>query len=147
MDLEIALVQSGVISAGDYVAAVKRQQCERPPLGQVAIEEGVLSVRRVLELLKAQRDTPDHRFGELAIEYGYLHQNELTELLLHQVARQRPLIVHLIELGALSKQQADNARKQHYQGSLTTITNRPESPAEPQEDLIGSFSFAEPVTV
>lgn len=116
MQLELTLVRTGVISADDYVEAVSRQDEERPPLGQVAIEEGLLSVRRVLELLSTQYEEPTRRFGELAVEKGYLDTPEVATLLMRQQDRQRPLIDHLVELGRLSVEQAETARSGYANG-------------------------------
>lgn len=119
MDLELSLVRSGVISAEDYVEAVTRRDEERPPLGQLAIEEGVLRPRQVLELLRLQHGSPSRRFGEVAIEQGYLRTEQVATLLMHQQERQRPVIDHLVELGRLSIEQAEAARGS-APGSLVT---------------------------
>lgn len=107
---ELALVQTGVISAKDYVDALARQVDERTPLGQVAIEEGLLGPREVLEILRTQSLGPPRRFGDIARDKGYLAINEVATLLMHQQERQRPVIDYLVELGRLSVEQAEQAR-------------------------------------
>lgn len=111
MRLELNLVHEGRITADDYVAAATRREEDRPPLGQVAIEEGVLSVRRVLEVLQRQYEAPSRRFGELAVELGFLSEADLATLLLHQRERERPLVDYLVELGKLTPADVDAARK------------------------------------
>ena len=110
MPSELSLVESGIITADDYVAAAARREGERPPLGQVAIEEGVLSVRQVLEVLSSQYASPGKRFGEIAVERGYLRSEQVATLLMRQAERQRPVIDHLVELGRLSLADADQLR-------------------------------------
>ncbi|MEO0530979.1 MAG: hypothetical protein AAF266_10455 [Planctomycetota bacterium] len=118
MRIELALVQSGVISADDYVVALARHDDERPPMGQVAIEEGVLGAREVLDVLRTQARDPKRRFGEVAIEKGYLAVEQVATLLMRQQERQRPVIDHLVELGRLSVEQAQQARD----GRVNTAT-------------------------
>ncbi|QDT68332.1 hypothetical protein MalM25_12540 [Planctomycetes bacterium MalM25] len=110
MQIEIALVQTGVISADDYVAALARRDQERPPLGQVAIEQGMMAATHVLDVLRLQHTDPTRRFGELAVEKGYLDSHQVATLLMQQLEKQRPVIEHLVELGRLSREQAQTAR-------------------------------------
>lgn len=110
MQLELALVQSGVISADDYVEAITRRDQERPPLGQIAIEEGLLSAIQVLDILRVQRSNPTRRFGDLAVQKGFLETRQVASLLMVQKERERPVIEHLVELGSLSAEQARSAR-------------------------------------
>ena len=106
MQFELALVQAGVISAEDYVEAATRRDQERTPLGQLAIEEGALTVRQVLDVLHEQAASPGKRFGDVAIQRGYLDNARLAALLLSQQERQRPLLAHLVELGRVSAEAA-----------------------------------------
>ena len=116
MDFELALVRSGEVPAEQYVEALILQQEERLPLGQIALETGVLSVRQVREILQAQGDTQE-RFGEVALAKGYIDRRDLAELLMVQNERQRPILKHLVELGALSKEQARMAMIAHKAGA------------------------------
>ncbi|MEN0111237.1 MAG: hypothetical protein AAF805_11000 [Planctomycetota bacterium] len=109
MQNELSMVRDGLISADDYVAAVERREAERAPLGQLAIESGLLSPRRVRELLREQHGAPGERFGELAMRRGDLDLGQVALLLLEQQERQRPLVDHLVELGRLD---ADAAASQ-----------------------------------
>ncbi len=121
MQIELALVQTGVISADDYVAALARRDQERPPLGQVAIEQGVMTATHVLDVLRFQIAEPTRRFGELAVERGYLDSHQVAALLMEQQERQRPVIEHLVELGRLSRKQAQSARKHGVARSVSLL--------------------------
>ncbi len=111
MELELSLVRSGLVSADDYVEALGRREEERPPLGQVAIEEGLLGVRQVLEVIRTQQLQSDRKFGEVAVEKGYLTSAQVATLLMHQQQRQRPVIDHLVELGSVTYEQIAQAAK------------------------------------
>lgn len=117
MDFELALVRSGVVDPELYVEAVSRQQEERLPLGQIALETGALSARQVREVLQAQSDQSFERFGEVALAKGILKRRDLAELLMVQTERQRPLVQHLIELGALTEEQARTASAAYKAGA------------------------------
>jgi len=111
--LELSLVRSGVVSPEHYVEAVARRERERTPLGQIAIEEGVLGAAQVLTLLREKYTQPEKRFGELAVAHGMLRPEQVALLLMQQQERQRPVIDYLMELGRLSVEQAESARKKH----------------------------------
>lgn len=121
MQLELALVQTGVISADDYVAALARRDQERPPLGQVAIELGMMAATNVLDVLRVQHTDPTRRFGELAVEMGHLDSHQVAALLMEQQERQRPLIEHLVALGRLSREQARSARENGVARSVSLL--------------------------
>lgn len=125
MELELSLVRSGLVSADDYVEALGRREEERPPLGQVAIEEGLLGVRQVLEVIRSQHVDPDRLFGEVAIEKGFLTTQQVATLLMVQQQRQRPVIDHLVELGRVSYEQAvEVARKRNRRGARVSREDR-----------------------
>ena len=128
MELELSLVRSGLVSAADYVEALGRREEERPPMGQVAIEEGLLGVRQVLDVIRTQQLQSDRKFGEVAVEKGYLTTSQVATLLMLQQERQRPVIDHLVELGRVSYEEATRAVKK---GSRLTDSPNREWPEEP----------------
>src|SRR5690606_7738122 len=76
------------------------------PLGQLAIEEGLLGVRQVLDVIRTQHLQPGRLFGEIAVDLEYLTEAEVATLLMLQQQRQRPMIDHLVELGRLTYEEA-----------------------------------------
>lgn len=109
MRAELDLVRQGTVSAEDLVTAIERQHEARPQLGQIAIEERLLTPRQVREVLYRQCETPHLRFGEVAIELGLMTDRELGYLLLKQQIAQGPLMNHLIALGSIDEQAAEAA--------------------------------------
>jgi hypothetical protein len=91
MHFGLYLKKKGIISAEQLVAALEAQLATLPRIGQLALEEGILSPRDIFEVLQAQRRSPDVRFGELAIEMRLMTRNELMRLLMIQADRKRPL--------------------------------------------------------
>ncbi|MCA9241323.1 MAG: hypothetical protein KDA37_14030 [Planctomycetales bacterium] len=101
MRFELRLFHEGLISAEQLVSALERQIEQMPKLGQVAIEEGLLTVSELFSVLRVQADLPQERFGETAVELNLLTREEVAALLLLQSDRKRPLHEILIEQGAI----------------------------------------------
>lgn len=105
----IYLVHEGLIDAGQLVDALEAQQASLPPIGQIALEQGKLTVREVFRLVRVQSDLPHDRLGELAIAMGLLTRKELAELLLVQAEQAPSLWKVLVWQGVLSENEAEVA--------------------------------------
>ena len=103
MKFGMFLYERGAISAEQLVAALKWQNENTPPLGQIALEEGKLDGRDVCSILRLQSDLPTDRFGDLAIELGHLSKRDLAELLYLQSNHKPSLGSCLVEMKILSE--------------------------------------------
>lgn len=74
------LVRRGVVAEEVLIQALERGRSSWEPLGRIALELGQLSMSRVFQILDAQLDS-SKRFGELAIELGFLKGEEVDGLL------------------------------------------------------------------
>ena len=101
------LKNKGLITAEQLVAAIEVQHDKLTPIGQLAIEEGVLSARNVFKVLRCQSDLPHERFGGVAVELGLMTRDQLEQLLTLQASRKPPLLEILIRQGAVSTAQAN----------------------------------------
>jgi hypothetical protein len=106
MRFGLYLFHKGIITADQLVAAWETQSRNQPQLGQLAIEEGKLSVKDLFRILRVQSDLTRDRLGETAIELGLMTRRDLAELLMLQSDRQRPLQDILVEHQALTAEQA-----------------------------------------
>jgi hypothetical protein len=97
MKFGLYLKSKGVISADQLVAALEVQQSKMVPLGQLAIEEGILTARQVFTVLCSQSDSPHERFGEAAIDLGLMTRDELMRLLVIQMDRKLSPVDILIQ--------------------------------------------------
>ena len=59
-----------MISAEQFVAAAEVQLSTLTRIGQLALEEGDYLARDIFDVLRAQSEEPNQRFGELAVEMG-----------------------------------------------------------------------------
>ena len=105
MHFGLYLKNKGVITAEQLVAALEVQMNSRVPIGQLALEEGILSPRDIFEVLLAQNDSPNERFGDLAVEMGLMKRDDVMRLLMIQGDRKRPIATILAAQGAISQQQ------------------------------------------
>jgi hypothetical protein len=140
------LKNKGVITAEQLVAALELQHEKLTPIGQLAIEEGVLSARNVFKVLRCQSDLPHERFGEVAVELGLMTSDQLERLLALQASRKPSLLEILVRQGALSVARADAELVAYRRGMerrnvviTRRIVSRPHSarvepPPEPVDD-------------
>ena len=98
MQFGMYLLTKGRINAAQLAAAVRRQMQTRPMIGNLAVEQEMLTTHEVQRVLSAQTDS-HAPFGELAIEMGLLTQTEVNQLLALQVQRTESLGLILIEIG------------------------------------------------
>ncbi len=100
MQFGLYLKNKGVISADQLVAALEEQLGSLVPIGQLALEENVLSPRNIFTVLQAQSDSPNVRFGDLAVEMGMMTRGHLMRLLMLQADRKRSIAEILVSQGA-----------------------------------------------
>ena len=112
MQFGMYLVENGVITCEEFYEALKLQLGTRPQLGALAIEKRKLNVRQVFGVLRSQCDSPDEKFGSVALKLGYLTEADLAWLLHEQSVRVRPFSELLVEIDVLS---VDEVEK-HYRG-------------------------------
>jgi hypothetical protein len=105
MHFGLYLHRKGIISSDQLVAALEAQLNCLVPIGQLALEAGILSARDLFTVLRAQNEAPHERFGEVAIELRLMTEDELMRLLMTQSHRKRPLSEILVNQRTLNPQQ------------------------------------------
>jgi hypothetical protein len=106
MHFGLHLKRLGLITAEQLVEALETQQNTLAPIGQLALEEGILSARDIFDVLQAQNAAPNERFGDLAIEMGLMKRDDLMRLLMIQADRKRPISEILVAQGAITADEA-----------------------------------------
>src|SRR4029079_18737625 len=101
MHFGLYLKKKGIISAEQLIAALETQLTKLPRIGQLALEEGIISPRDIFDVLHAQSESPDVRFGAMAVETQIMPGAELMRLLMIQADRKRPLAEIFVERGVL----------------------------------------------
>jgi hypothetical protein len=104
MALPRTLLSQHWITAPIALAALDRYQESRVPLGRLALREGFLDLGPLLHILDEQLDEASfgdrRRFGEIAVELGYLSEMQVAALLARQAQVSPSFEQVLIELGA-----------------------------------------------
>ena len=99
------LVKEKIIRAEELQQALEGQKRNTIPLGQLAVQEGLIRSKDLFRILSAQRkETRAGRsFGKLAVEMGYLSQDQIEELLVLQTQTNELLGESLVSLGFLDR--------------------------------------------
>lgn len=105
MHFGLYLKHRGIISSEQLVAACETQLHSLTRIGQLALEEGLLTPRGVFDVLRAQSESPHKRFGEVAIELGLMSRDELLKLLVIQADRRPQIADVLVHQGVLTEDQ------------------------------------------
>jgi hypothetical protein len=118
MHFGLYLKNKRVITADQLVAALEVQLSTLVPIGQLALEEGMLTARDIFNILRAQSDAPNVRFGDLAVEMGLLTRDDVMRLLMIQADRKRPIAEILVGQGVLTQEQLGNEMAEYRQSLL-----------------------------
>lgn len=132
------LVDEGRISPTAFVRALRQQMRCRKPIGQLAVERGLMDMGQVFDVL-AKQDASDAPFGELAIELGYLTREQVSELVVQQLESMPKFEEILVQTGAISKKDLQRAltklrgqvatfRERQYESVPESISGQPGSP-------------------
>ncbi|WP_394003660.1 chemotaxis protein CheX [Luteimonas sp. WGS1318] len=100
------LLERGVITAPQLLAAIEAQRASNPLLGELAMRKGWLDAAQARRIQQRQR-VEDRRFGDIALEMGALDQDRLDALLEAQKAGRKMLGQVLVEQGALDARQLE----------------------------------------
>ena len=99
------LYYSGYISWDAYISALVWQRRQRPVLGRLALDLGMLSEEEVQYVLKQK--ALREKFGESAIRMGFLTPYKLMVLLGKQRRFKRRIGDYFVQAGILSRQQVE----------------------------------------
>ena len=123
MHFGLYLHRKGIITADQLVAALEAQVNGLAPIGQLALEAGILTARDIFTVLRAQNEVPHERFGEVAIELRLMTRDELMRLLMTQSDRKKPVSEILVERRVLTESQMKTQLKA-YRMELLDPTSR-----------------------
>nr|WP_320014672.1 hypothetical protein [uncultured Desulfobacter sp.] len=91
------LYYSGYISWNTLIEIIVRQRRDRPPIGRIAVNWGLID-SDILQYILANRKF-NEKFGNYAVRNGYFTQGNLLALLYKQKKLQRPIGQYLLEYG------------------------------------------------
>jgi len=104
------LYYSGRISWGTLIEAITWQRRQRPSLGQMALQTGLLSQAGIKRIIHGRK--VGERFGECAVRMGLLNAFQLKNLLKQQSRLQRPIGTYFLVKNILIQAELNNVLKQ-----------------------------------
>ena len=99
------LVGQNIIREKDLARALEIQKTDRVPLGQLALQKGLIENKQLFRILSRQRkpEEKNKNFGKLAVEMEYLSQEQVEMLLERQTHTNRLLGEILVSQGWVSQ--------------------------------------------
>ncbi len=99
------LVEQNIIREKDLARALEIQKTDRVPLGQLAIQKGLIDNKQLFRVLSRQRkpEEKNKSFGKLAVAMEYLSQDQVETLLERQTHTNRLLGEILVSQGWVSQ--------------------------------------------
>lgn len=94
------LYYSGRISWQDMIDAIVWQTGQRPKIGQLALQAGIMSSRQVVTVLSSRSE--NERFAACAQRCGFISNNERVALISRQRRMQRSIGEYFVSQGLLS---------------------------------------------
>ena len=107
------LVEQNIIRGEDLARALEIQKTDRVPLGQLALQKGLIDNKQLFRILSRQRkpEEKNKNFGKLAVEMEYLDQDQIETLLERQTHTNRLLGEILVTQGLVSQMNLIKALK------------------------------------
>jgi len=96
------LEEKGLITADVILKVMDMQMDSRVPLGRMAIDHRMMTVKQVLEVLRKQATGDKRNFGEIAIGLAYITKDQIDFLVNLQGKSSKSFADLLIELDILS---------------------------------------------
>lgn len=101
LNLAVYLVDQEVITAEQFVDAIREQLTRKPPIGRLALREKKLSIKQLFDVLTEQSNSA-LPFGEIAVQRQMIARPALAELLFLQSQLAPDVGSILVEQGILT---------------------------------------------
>ena len=99
------LLSRGHITLQQLIDAVRWQRAQRPPVGRIAMNWGILSSNQVYEILTNKE--PEDRFCDVAVRKGYMTGYQRLAVLGRQREMQKPIGSYFVEQGILTRDEIE----------------------------------------
>lgn len=116
------LFYSGIVSWKTYIRALLWQRRQRPLLGQIAMDWGLLTLQDIREILSARQ--LGEKFGESAVRQGYLKAYNLLALLGKQRRLQSRFGEYFLQNGWFTKEQIEAFCKMQQHHNRKALYNK-----------------------
>lgn len=109
-------MDKGVISVEIFIEALNLQMKNRPPIGQVALDEGMITSKELFVILSAMRKVENSQkyFGEVAVSLEILSKEQVGKLLDIQNESCTPIGEVLVSMGKVSRETQVSLLREFY---------------------------------
>ena len=104
----VFLVDQGLATPGLIVEALDRQRIIKRPIAAIAREQQVLDMEQIFQILNRQIAS-GKKFGETAISYGYLTEDDVDRFLSIQKGEVPHLGEILVDMGVIGPETLEKA--------------------------------------
>jgi len=137
------LVNTGMLKETDLDSIFATQDEKRARLGVIAISENLLTIDQVEEINQLQA-VYDKRFGDLAVEKGYLTDEQVSRLLFLQGNSFLTFIQSIIDLEILSMDQVNSALAEYQKENSFTLMDMESLKSCDTDRIISIFLYEQP---
>jgi hypothetical protein len=123
MWLAVKLYERGFVTAQQLADALVERVRRTPPMGQLAVATGRMSMHQLSQLLYEQADDR-RRFGDLAVALGMLTEADLAELVALQQQQAPAVEAILLERGEVSPAALERLKSQLYEDPVPAPARR-----------------------
>lgn len=109
------LLEQELVKEEDLIFALDAQQKNKMPLGQMAVQKGLIDSKALFKVLTEQRKKTrePNDFGSIALEMHFLNEEQVNELVGSQNTTNELLGTILVDGGYLPRQQLVQALKEY----------------------------------
>jgi hypothetical protein len=109
------LLEQGLVQEQDLVTALDEQHKNKLPLGQMAVQKGFIDAKSLFKVLTEQRKKTREAndFGSIALEMGFLNQDQVDELVGSQNTTNDLLGSILVAGGVLPREKLVQALREY----------------------------------
>ena len=104
----VFLVDLGLATPGLIVEALDRQQVIKRPIAAIAREQQMLDMEQIFQILNRQIAS-GKKFGETAVSYGYLTEDDVDRFLSIQKGEVPHLGEILVDMGVIGQDTLEGA--------------------------------------
>ena len=106
------LVDQGMLTKMQLAEVYKRQDAGRAKLGVIAVAEKLMTIAQA-EQVNTLQSSMDKRFGDIAIERGYLNEAQVSRLLELQGNNYLIFLQSIVDLGFLTMERLEAAEEEY----------------------------------
>lgn len=110
------LVSSEILDIPAVSRALLQVAPDPRPLGEIAMEMGILELEQSEAVVRRQDENPESRFGKICIEENYLTAEQVNYLLAWQTEPPQRLMAALTSSGLFTEQRCQQLFEQYLEG-------------------------------